>query len=127
MKKILLVLLLMVSFNCFSQTENDSILIPRTELNEVFDAIDELTKQDSIKNALISDLKLQVNNYRLLAKQDSMILNYHNRQIELLNIEIKLYDDRLKKVDKWYNKPWVGFVVGAATITTSSWVLSNIK
>ena len=127
MKKILLVLLLMVSFNCFSQTENDSILIPRIELNEVFDAIDELTKQDSIKNALISDLKLQVNNYRLLAKQDSMILNYHNRQIELLNIEIKLYDDRLKKVDKWYNKPWVGFVVGAATITTSSWVLSNIK
>ena len=127
MKKILLVLLLMVSFNCFSQTENDSILIPRTELNEVFDAIDELTKQDSIKNALISDLKLQVNNYRLLSKQDSMILNYHNRQIELLNIEIKLYDDRLKKVDKWYNKPWVGFVVGAATITTSSWVLSNIK
>ena len=127
MKKILLVLLLMVSFNCFSQTENDSILIPRIELNEVFDAIDELTKQDSIKNALISDLKLQVDNYRLLAKQDSMILNYHNRQIELLNIEIKLYDDRLKKVDKWYNKPWVGFVVGAATITTSSWVLSNIK
>ena len=127
MKKILLVLLLMVSVNCFSQTENDSILIPRIELNEVFDAIDELTKQDSIKNALISDLKLQVNNYRLLAKQDSMILNYHNRQIELLNIEIKLYDDRLKKVDKWYNKPWVGFVVGAATITTSSWVLSNIK
>ena len=127
MKKILLVLLLMVSFNCFSQTESDSILIPRSELNEVFDAIDELTKQDSIKNALISDLKLQVNNYRLLAKQDSMILNYHNRQIELLNIEIKLYDDRLKKVDKWYNKPWVGFVVGAATITTSSWVLSNIK
>ena len=127
MKKILLVLLLTISFNCFSQTENDSILIPRIELNEVFDAIDELTKQDSIKNALISDLKLQVNNYRLLAKQDSMILNYHNRQIELLNIEIKLYDDRLKKVDKWYNKPWVGFVVGAATITTSSWVLSNIK
>ena len=127
MKKILLVLLLTISFNCFSQTENDSILIPRIELNEVFDAIDELTKQDSIKNALISDLKLQVDNYRLLAKQDSMILNYHNRQIELLNIEIKLYDDRLKKVDKWYNKPWVGFVVGAATITTSSWVLSNIK
>ena len=127
MKKTLLVLLLMVSFNCFSQTENDSILIPRSELNEVFDAIDELTKQDSIKNVLISDLKLQVNNYRLLSKQDSMILNYHNRQIELLNTEIKLYDDRLKKVDKWYNKPWVGFVVGAATITTSSWVLSNIK
>ena len=127
MKKILLVLLLMVSINCFSQTESDSVLIPRTELNEVFNAIDTLMEQDSIKNVLIADLKLQINNYKALSKQDSLILLYNTRHIELLNTEIKLYDDRLKKVDKWYNKPWVGFVLGAATITTSSWVLSNIK
>jgi hypothetical protein len=127
MKKVLLVLLLMVSINCFSQTESDSVLIPRTELNEVFKSIDTLMEQDSIKDALISDLKLQINNYKLLAKQDSMILMYNTRQIGLLNTEIKLYDDRLKKVDKWYNKPWVGFVLGAATITTSSWILSNIR
>ena len=127
MKKILLVLLLMVSISCFSQTESDSILIPRVELEEVFNAIDTLTEQDSIKTVLISDLRLQINNYKLLAKQDSMILMYNTREIELLNNEIKLYDDRLKKVDKWWNKPWVGFVIGAATITTSSWIVSNIK
>ena len=127
MKKILLVLLLMVSINCFSQTESDSVLIPRIELDEVFKSIDTLMEQDSIKDALISDLRLQINNYKLLAKQDSMILMYNTRQINLLNTEIKLYDDRLKKVDKWYNKPWVGFVLGAATITTSSWIVSNIK
>jgi hypothetical protein len=127
MKKVLLVLLLMVSINCFSQTESDSVLIPRIELEQVFDAIDTLTEQDSIKNVLILDLNMQINNYKLLAKQDSMILMYNTRQIDLLNTEIKLYDDRLKKVDKWYNKPWVGFIVGAATITTSSWIISNIK
>ena len=127
MKKTLLVLLLMISINCFSQTESDSILIPRTELNEVFKSIDTLMEQDSIKDALISDLRLQINNYKLLAKQDSMILMYNTRQISLLNTEIKLYDDRLKKVDKWYKKPWVGFILGAATITTSSWIVSNIK
>ena len=127
MKKILLVLLLMVSINCFSQTESDSVLIPRVELDEVFNAIDTLMEQDSVKTILISDLKLQINNYKLLAKQDSMILMYNTRHIDLLNTEIKLYDDRLKKVDKWWNKPWVGFVVGAATITTSSWIISNIR
>jgi hypothetical protein len=127
MKKILLVLLLMVSINCFSQTESDSVLIPRIELDEVFNAIDTLMEQDSIKNVLISDLKLQINNYKSLSRQDSLILLYNTRHIELLNTEIKLYDDRLKKVDKWYNKPWVGFILGAATITTSSWIVSNIK
>ena len=127
MKKILLVLLLMVSINCFSQTESDSVLIPRVELDEVFNAIDTLMEQDSIKNVLISDLKLQINNYKALSRQDSLILLYNTRHIELLNTEIKLYDDRLKKVDKWYNKPWVGFILGAATITTSSWIVSNIK
>lgn len=127
MKKILLVLLLMVSINCFSQTESDSVLIPRIELDEVFNAIDTLMEQDSIKDVLISDLKLQIENYRALSRQDSLILLYNTRHIELLNTEIKLYDDRLKKVDKWYNKPWVGFVLGAATITTSSWIVSNIK
>ena len=127
MKKILLVLLLMVSINCFSQTESDSVLIPRVELDEVFNAIDTLMEQDSIKNVLISDLKLQIENYKALSRQDSLILLYNTRHIELLNTEIKLYDDRLKKVDKWYNKPWVGFVLGAATITTSSWIVSNIK
>ena len=127
MKKVLLVLLLMVSINCFSQTESDSVLIPRVELEQVFNAIDTLTEQDSIKTVLISDLRLQINNYKLLAKQDSMILMYNTRHIDLLNTEIKLYDDRLKKVDKWWNKPWVGFIVGAATITTSSWIISNIR
>tara|TARA_B100000287_G_C20116817_1_gene576634 strand:- start:127 stop:510 length:384 start_codon:yes stop_codon:yes gene_type:complete len=127
MKKILLVLLLMVSINCFSQTESDSVLIPRSELNEVFNAIDTLMEQDSIKNILISDLKIQIDNYKLLSRQDSILLMYNTRQIGFLNQEIKLYDDRLKKVDKWYNKPWVGFVVGAATITLSSYVLDNIK
>ena len=127
MKKLLLVLLLMTSISCFSQTESDSILIPRTELEEVFNAIDTLLEQDSVKTVLISDLKYQINNYKLLAKQVSMILMYNTRQIALLNTEINLYDERLKKVDKWWNKPWVGFIIGAATITTSSWIVSNIK
>ncbi len=127
MKNFLLCLLLLLSFNVFSQTESDTVKIPRIELEKVFDAIDTLTKQDSIKNVLISDLNLQIKNYELLSRQDSMLMMYNGRQINLLNQEIKLYDDRLKKVDKWYKKPWVGFIVGCATMTASSWIIYNIK
>ena len=54
----------------------------------------------------------QIRNYEMLSKQDSMILNYRLQQVKLLNEQIKLYDDRLKQVDKWYKKPWVGVVGG---------------
>jgi hypothetical protein len=126
MKNFLLVLLLCASINVFSQTENDSVLISKTELNEVFNAIDTLVYQDSLNTILIKDLKIQISNYQLLGNQDSLLLMYNNRQIDFLNQEIKLYDDRLKVVDKWYKKPWVGFIIGVATVTTSSWIVKNV-
>ena len=43
-----------------------------------------------------------------MSKQDSLIINYRNKEIFLLKDQIRLYDDRLKQVDKWYKKPWVG-------------------
>ena len=61
---------------------------------------------------MISDLELQLKNYTLLTQQDSLILNYKSQEIILLKDQIKLYDDRLKQVDKWYKKPWVGVVGG---------------
>jgi len=127
MRNFILVLLLGLSINVFSQTDSDSVLIPRTELTKVFSAIDTLTTQDSVKTILISELKLQIKNYELLSKQDSLLLIYNSRQITLLNNEINLYDDRLKHVDKWYKKPWVGFIIGVATISTSSWILKNVN
>ena len=109
MKHILLVLLMTVTLNCYSQ---EIIEIPQEELNEFFLAIDTLKEQDSIKTTLIYDLESQIRNYEMLSKQDSMILDYRLQQVKLLNEQIKLYDDRLRKVDKWYKKPWVGVVGG---------------
>ena len=109
MKNILLILLMIITFNCYSQV---IIEIPEDELEEVFLAIDTLKQQDEIKTSLIFDLESQVRNYEMLSKQDSLILNYRLQQVKLLNEQIKLYDDRLKQVDKWYKKPWVGVVGG---------------
>ena len=109
MKNLILVILSFITFNCYSQ---EIIEIPQSELEEFFLAIDTLEQQDSIKAALISDLEFQIHNYKLLTHQDSLILNYKNQEIDLLRDQIKLYDDRLNQVDKWYKKPWVGVVGG---------------
>jgi hypothetical protein len=116
MKNILLILLMIITFNCYSQV---IIEIPEDELEEVFLAIDTLKQQDEIKTSLIFDLESQVRNYEMLSKQDSLLLNYRLQQVKLLNEQIKLYDDRLNQVDKWYKKPWVGVVGGVVgTIIT---------
>ena len=109
MKSILFTLLTFLTLNCYSQ---DTVQIPQEELNKFFLAIDTLKQQDSLKTVLISDLELQLKNYTLLTQQDSLILNYKSQEIILLKDQIKLYDDRLKQVDKWYKKPWVGVVGG---------------
>ena len=116
MKNILLILLTIITFNCYSQV---IIEIPEDELEEVFLAIDTLKEQDAIKTTLIYNLESQIRNYEMLSKQDSMILDYRLQQVKLLNEQIKLYDNRLKQVDKWYKKPWVGVVGGVVgTIIT---------
>ena len=117
---------ILLSLTTFSQVTDDSTTISNQELEEVFKAIDTLVQQDSLKTVLINDLKTQVNLYNILTTQDSILLGYKDKQIGLLNETIVSYDDRLKKVDKWYNKPWVGFILGCATITTSSWIVRNV-
>ena len=109
MKQLLLALLLGVSSICYSQ---DTLRIPQTELEEFFLALDTLRTQDSIKTVLISDLEAEIILYSKLAKQDSLIIAYKNKEIELLNERIVLYDERLNQIDKWYNKPSIGLAGG---------------
>jgi len=109
MKQLLLTLLLGVSSICYSQ---DTLRIPAVELEEFFLALDTLRTQDSIKTILVSDLEAEIILYSKLAQQDSLIIAYKNKEIELLNEEIDLYIYRLDKVDKWYNRPWVGVTGG---------------
>jgi hypothetical protein len=90
----------------------DTVNIPQSELDEFFLALDTLEQQDSIKTLLIEELESQIINYKTLANQDSTLSLYHKQEISLLNDQIILYDNRLKIVDKWYNKRWVGTMIG---------------
>ena len=109
MKHLLLTLILGISSICYSQ---DTLQIPQVELEEFFLALDTLRTQDSIKTVLISNLEAEIILYSKLAQQDSLIIAYKNKEIELLNERIVLYDERLNQVDKWYNRPSVGIAAG---------------
>ena len=90
----------------------DTIQIPQDEIEEFFLALNTLETQDSIKTLVISNLEREIHFYKLIKDQDSLLLSYKDEEIELLNSQIELYINRLDKVDKWYNKPAVGFVGG---------------
>jgi len=109
MKQLLLALLLGVSSIYYSQ---DTLRIPTEELEEFFLALDTLQTQDSVKTLLITDLEAEIILYSKLAQQDSLIIAYKNKEIELLRERVILYDERLNQVNKWYNKPIVGVTGG---------------
>ena len=126
-KLVILFSFILFSLNGFTQTTEDSTTISNIELNKVFSAIDTLVYQDSVKSVLINELTNQLSLYKTLSQQDSILLETKNKQMVILNETIDLYDERLKKVDKWYNKAWVGIIEGMALTTLSSWIVKNVN
>mgnify|MGYP003676330143 CR=1 FL=1 len=109
---IFLILTFFINVEIFSQ---DTVKIPQQELEEFFLALDTLEYQDSIKSILIKDLEIQILNYKVLSKQDSLLIEFKKQESILLNQQIDLHLDRLKTVDRWYHKPWMGFIGGVVT------------
>lgn len=112
MKYLVLILLLLWGNISYSQ---DTIKIPQSELNSFFEALDTLRYQDSLKTSLITDLETQINNYKILSKKDSLIIDYKIEEIKLLKEQILLYDNEVKKLNVWYRKPWVGYIAGTVS------------
>ena len=124
MKKILFILASVISLNCFAQDK--IVKIPQSELDAFFLAVDTLQYQDSLKTILIADLELQLlNKTNLNFTNETIILN-QNSEIKLLNDQIKLYADRLKITDKWYNKRWFGIVIGVARTSTAIYLAGQL-
>lgn len=98
-----------------NSTAQDTIRIPQAEVDEIIAVMDTLIEQDSINNVLIKQYELLITDYENLAKQDSLILSFREREIYLYNEQIKLYEKKIKVVDKWYNKRPFGFIIGVAT------------
>ena len=124
MKKLILILLLLTPVWALSQTHTftEKEVIEMDSLFQVYEQTDSLQKLE------INLLKEQLINYSTLHTQDSLHIAFMNEKTNLLNQRIDLYMDLTKELQpKWYNKPVVHFFLGAATIVTASWVVSNIK
>jgi len=124
MKKLILVLLLCLPGIVFSQTHTftDKEVIEMDSLFQTYEQNDSLLKIE------ITLLNTQITNYITLHIQDSLHIAFMGEKTNLLNQRIDLYIDLTKELrPKWYNKPIIHFFLGAATIVTSSWVVSNIK
>tara|TARA_R100000664_G_scaffold13323_1_gene21340 strand:- start:41 stop:415 length:375 start_codon:yes stop_codon:yes gene_type:complete len=124
MKKLIIILLLFTPVWALSQTHTftEKEVIEMDSLFQVYEQTDSLQKLE------IKLLKTQLVNYKTLHTQDSLHIAFMGEKTNLLNQRIDLYIDLTKELQpKWYNKPVVHFFLGAATIVTASWVVSNVK
>ena len=124
MKKLILILLLCVPFWGISQTHSftEKEVVEMDSLFQVYE------QNDSLQKIEINLLNTQLTNYKTLHIQDSLHIAFMNEKTDLLNQRIDLYIDLTKELrPKWYNRPIVHYVLGAATIVTASWVVSNVK
>ena len=124
-KYILLLVFTLTSLICLGQDK--IVKIPQSELDEFFLAIDTLEYQDSIKTVYIKDLELQNQNLFDLRVNDLAKFAAKDEEILLLNDQIKLYSDRLKITDRWYNKRWFGVVVGVVGTSTAIYLAGQIN
>ena len=124
MKKLILILLLLTPVWAFTQTHTftDKEVVEMDSLFQVYEQTDSLQKIE------ISLLNTQLENYKTLHIQDSLHISFMNEKTDLLNQRIDLYIDLTKELQpKWYKKPVINYILGAATIITASWVVSNFK
>jgi len=124
MKKLILILLLLTPVWALSQTHTftEQEVVEMDSLFQVYE------QNDSLQKIEINLLNTQIGNYTTLHTQDSLHIAFMGEKTDLLNQRIDLYIDLTKELrPRWYNKPIIHFFLGAATIVTSSWVVSNVK
>jgi len=124
MKKLILILLLITPVWALSQTHTftEKEVVEMDSLFQVYE------QNDSLQKIEINLLNTQIGNYTTLHTQDSLHIAFMNEKTDLLNQRIDLYIDLTKELrPKWYNKPVIHFFLGAATIVTASWVVSNVN
>ena len=124
MKKLIIILLLLTPVWVLSQTHTftEKEVVEMDSLFQVYEQTDSLQKIE------IKLLNTQITNYKTLHTQDSLHIAFMGEKTNLLNQRIDLYMDLTKELrPKWYNKPVIHFFLGAATIVTASWVVSNVK
>ena len=129
MKKLLYIFIIFL-ISCAAPKDccaQDKIVkIPQSELDAFFLAIDTLEYQDSIKTVMIKDLQLQNTHFFNLRVNDMAKFSAKDEEIVLLNDRLKLYEDRLKVTNAWYNQRWFGVVCGVVGTSTAIYLAGQL-
>lgn len=127
-KNLFILLIVLFSFNIDIKAQAVDTCFTQTEILGIFNGIQELQTKDSLKTLLITELKYQIGQHKVLHQQDSTIIAYKDEEITLLKGRVDLYKDLVKEVKpKWYNTKIVGYIEGAATIIIASFVVANTR
>ena len=114
MKKLVTIILVLITFNCFSQDKDykKAYEISKT-LNTQYKL--KITSLDSVvakQDLLILDLNNIISVNKKLTANDSLQISLLESQKVFLNENIKLYKKELDKRNKFWNSPAGGVVLG---------------
>ena len=125
MNKFLLIFFLLLFFSTtgIAQPQPDSVCFSYEEVQNMANNVKTLQKNLDLEKQENEKLNQIIMEYETVLRQDSLIMRYRERQIELFNEEIALYK---RKNSFWKSETW-GFIEGVGLVVISSFVLSNIK
>ncbi len=114
MKKLVTIILLFITFNCFSQDKNykNAYEISK-QLNTEYKL--KITSLDSViakQDLYILDLKDIINVNQRITSNDSLQISLLTQQKVLLNDNINLYRKELDRRNKFWHSPAGGIVLG---------------
>jgi len=114
MKKLVTIILLLITLNCFSQNKDYKTAYKLSkQLNTEYKL--KITSQDSViskQDLYISDLNSIIIVNKKLTANDSLQISLLESQKLFLNENINLYRKELDKRNKFWNSPTGGVVLG---------------
>jgi hypothetical protein len=115
MKKLVTIIILLITFNCFSQTKDYKAAYDISKkLNTEYKL--KITSLDSVvlkQDLFILDLNNIIDVNKKIMSSDSLQLSLLEDQKRLLNDNINLYRKELDRRDRWWNSRAAGVVFGA--------------
>ena len=122
----LIYILLLVGF-LYGQSEGETISVPKSDVIEWANKLNQYETSDSLQTSLISDLELQVKKLEENSALDSLIISTRLHQIDLLKETNQLYKEKIKVVKpKWHENKWLWFTYGVVATSTSVWLTGQL-
>jgi len=115
MKKLVTIILLLITLSCFSQTKDYKAAYEISKkLNTEYKL--KITSLDSVvlkQDLFISDLNNIIDVNKKIMSSDSLQISLLEDQKRLLNDNVNLYRKELDRRDRWWNSRAAGIVFGA--------------